>query len=261
MSVISRLCLVVGLSLSAGLAFAQPAAQPGAAEPSNVQEQQKRQVTQPGNNAPVWRDVRSGQENFTTIKGRETGVLIQSGGDTWRRIRNGPVTFYGGLLVVLIAAAILGFYSIFGAVKLHERPTGRLIQRFSRADQVVHWSVAISFCVLGLSGLIMFFGKHVLLPVIGYTLFGWLTALAKNLHNFIAPFFIVSVIAMIILYVRDNLPKAYDIKFLLNAFAVMAKGKHIPTGRFNGGEKVWFWGGVVVLSIMRSEEHTSELQS
>jgi formate dehydrogenase subunit gamma len=250
MSVISRLCLVVGLSLSAGLASAQPAAQPGAAEPSNVQEQQKRQVTQPGNNAPVWRDVRSGQENFTTIKGRETGVLIQSGGDTWRRVRNGPVTFYGGLLVVLIAAAILAFYSIFGAVKLHEKPTGRLMQRFTRLDQIVHWSVAISFCILGLGGLIMLFGKHVLLPIIGYTLFAWLTALSKNLHNFVAPIFIVSVAAMIVLFLRHNLPKAYDIKFLTNAFAVMAKGKHVPSGKFNGGEKVWFWGGVVVLSIV-----------
>jgi formate dehydrogenase subunit gamma len=250
MSILSRLCLVVALSLCAGLASAQLAAQPAAPEPSNVQEQQKRQTTQPGNNAPVWRDVRSGQENYTSIKGRETGVLIQSQGDTWRRIRNGPVTFYGGLLVVLIAAAILGFYSIFVAVKLHDRPTGRLIQRFTRADQGVHWSVALSFCILGLSGLIMLFGKHVLLPVIGYTLFGWLTALSKNLHNFVAPIFIVSVAAMIVLYLRYNLPKAYDIKFLLNAFAVMAKGKHVPSGKFNGGEKVWFWGGVVVLSIV-----------
>jgi formate dehydrogenase subunit gamma len=135
-------------------------------------------------------------------------------------------------------------------VKLHDRPTGRLIQRFSRLDQVVHWSVAISFCILGLGGLIMLFGKHVLLPVIGYTLFGWLTALSKNLHNFVAPIFIVSVAAMIVLYVRHNLPKAYDLKFLLGAFEVMAKGKHIPSGKFNGGEKVWFWGGVVVLSIV-----------
>ena len=54
----------------------------------------------------------------------------------------------------------------------------------------------------------MLFGKHVLLPVIGYTLFGWLTALSKNLHNFVAPIFIVSVAAMIVLYVRHNLPKA-----------------------------------------------------
>ena len=245
MSILSRLCLAVVLSVCAGLATAQS----GAPE-SNTQEQQKRQITQPGNNAPVWRDARSGEEHYTSIKGRETGVLIQSAGETWRQIRNGPVTFYGGLLVVLVAAAILAFYSIFGAVKLHDKPTGRQIQRFTRLDQIVHWSVAISFCVLGLSGLIMLFGKHVLLPVIGYTLFAWLTALSKNLHNFIAPIFIVSVAAMIVLYVRYNLPKAYDLKFLTSAFAVMAKGKHVPSGKFNGGEKIWFWGGVVVLSVI-----------
>jgi len=246
--------LVLLLSLfMAGAAFAQ--AQPPASTPSseqNVKDQQQRPATQPGNNAPFYREVRGGQSLYTTssAQGRETGVLVQSWGDTWRRIRNGPVTFYGGWLVVLVIVAIVAFFSVFGPVKLHERPTGRLIQRFSRADQVVHWTVAISFCVLGLSGLIMLFGKHVLLPVIGYTLFGWLTALGKNLHNFIAPIFIVSVAAMVVLFIRDNLPKAYDLKFLLNAFAVMAKGKHVPTGRFNGGEKVWFWLGVVVLSVI-----------
>ena len=109
MSSLSRLCLAAVLSLCACLASAQPAA-----PESNTQEQQKRQTTQPGNNAPVWRDVRSGEEHYTSIKGRETGVLVQSAGETWRRIRNGPVTFYGGLLVVLVAAAILGFYAIFG---------------------------------------------------------------------------------------------------------------------------------------------------
>src|SRR4030095_13459687 len=93
MSNLSRLCLVVVLSLFASLALAQS----GAPE-SNAPEQQKRQAKQPGNNAPVWRDVRSGEEHYTSIKGRETGVLVQSAGETWRRIRNGPVTFSGRLL-------------------------------------------------------------------------------------------------------------------------------------------------------------------
>ena len=247
---------LIVLLLSLFLAGTVGAQQPAPTTPStqqNIKDQQERAVNQPGNNAPFYREVRGGpQTPYTTssAQGRETGVLIQSWGDTWRRIRNGPVTFYGGWLVLLVLAAIAGFYTIFGAVKVQEPLTGRMIPRFSRADQIVHWSVAISFCILGLSGLIMFFGKHVLLPVIGYPLFGWLTALSKNLHNFVAPFFIVSIIAMVLLYVKDNLPKAYDLKFLLNAFAVMAKGKHIPTGRFNGGEKVWFWGGVVVLSVV-----------
>jgi formate dehydrogenase subunit gamma len=249
-----RLLVLLLSFFVAGAALAQSQSQqvPAQSAEQNVKDQQQRAATQPGNNAPFYREVRSGKAEYTTASnpGREAGVLVQSMGDTWRRIRNGPVMFYGGCLVLLVIAAILGFYAIFGPVKVHERPTGRLIPRFSRADQIVHWTVAISFCTLGLSGLIMFFGKHVLLPVIGYTLFAWLTMLSKNLHNFIAPVFIVSVAAMILLYAKDNLPKAYDLKFLLNAFAVMAKGKHIPTGRFNGGEKVWFWGGVVVLSII-----------
>jgi formate dehydrogenase subunit gamma len=28
--------------------------------------------------------------------------------------------------------------------------------------------------------------------------------------------------------------------------------EHVPSGRFNAGEKVWFWGGVVVLSVVVS---------
>ena len=245
MKFISSLWLAVLLSVVGGAALAQT-------QDERVKEQQQRAVTQPGNNAPVWREVRQGQSPYTnsSVQGRETNVLVQSWGETWRQIRNGPVTFYGGWLVVLVALAILAFYFTFGPVKLHERPTGRLIRRFSTVDQVVHWSVAISFCVLGISGLIMFFGKHVLLPIIGYTLFAWLTALSKNLHNFIAPLFIVSVIAMIVLFVRHNLPKSYDLQFLANAWKVMARGKHVPSGKFNGGEKVWFWGGVVVLSII-----------
>jgi formate dehydrogenase subunit gamma len=255
--------VLLSLSLAFGL-FASGAAvaQSAPAAKSEIEQQQQRSVDQPGNNAPVMREIKSGQPQYTSIPGRETNVLVQpparflgqsatvTAGEAWRQFRNGPVTFIGGWLVTGVALVILAFYFLFGPVKLHGKPTGRLVRRFSSVDQVVHWSVAISFCILGASGLIMLFGKHVLLPVIGYTLFAWLTALGKNLHNFIAPVFIVSIIAMIVLYVRHNLPRLYDLNFLLNAWNVMARGKHVASGKFNGGEKVWFWGGVVVLSVI-----------
>ena len=179
MKQVSALCVAI-LFLVCGTAFAQ----------SEVQQQRERQITQPGNNAPVWRNVQSGTPNFTTVQGREAEVLIQpparflgqdaraTAGEAWRQFRNGPVTFYGGWLVILVLLIIAALYFAKGPVKLHDRPTGRLIHRFSISEQVVHWSTAISFCVLGLSGLIMLFGKYVLLPVIGYTLFAWLTLLA-----------------------------------------------------------------------------------
>jgi formate dehydrogenase subunit gamma len=246
MKLLSRAFLAAAPLLFACLAVAQPQ--------DPVKEQQQRQATQPGNNAPVWREVRKegSTENYTSIKGRETNVLVQSAGNTWRQIRNGPVTFYGGWAVVIVCLILAGLYFSKGPIKLHDRPTGRQVPRFSSFEQVVHWCTAISFVVLGLSGLIMLFGKHVLLPVIGYTLFAWLTALAKNLHNFVGPFFIVSVAVMIVTYVRDNLPRLYDFTWFIRAWAFFTKGEHIPSGKFNAGEKAWFWGGVLVLSVIVS---------
>ena len=102
--------------------------------------------------------------------------------------------------------------------------------------------------VLGISGLIMLFGKFVLMPVFGHTLFAWLTSLCKNLHNFVAPLFIASLPVFILIFIRDNLPEKGDLKWLLNAYK-MFLGQHMPSGKYNAGEKAWFWGGVVFLSI------------
>jgi formate dehydrogenase subunit gamma len=220
----------------------------GAQAQSRVEEQQQRRVEQPGNNAPVWREVRSGNEGYTSMQGREVGVLVQSGGETWRQIRNGPVTFYGGWLVVIVMLILAAIYFGKGPVKLHDKATGRKIERFTLAERWAHWVMGISFVVLGITGLIILFGKFVLLPVIGYTLFAWLSALAKNLHNFVAPLFAVSLLIFIIMFIKDNLPKSYDLSWFAKAPGFFA-GKHIPSGRFNGGEKAWFWGGVVVLCL------------
>jgi formate dehydrogenase subunit gamma len=243
------LFLLLSLTIAAA-ALAQTQQVPQQEDP--IKAQQERAVTQPGNNAPVWREVRGGGGPYTTttVKGRETEVLIQSWGDTWRRIRNGPVMFYGGWLLVLAIAAIVGLYMWKGPVKLSEPLSGKQMRRFTAFEMTVHWSTAISFCLLGLSGLIMFFGKHVLLPLMGYTLFAWLTQLSKNVHNFIAPLFIVSVAVMVVIWARDNLWKSYDWTWLSRAWAFFLKSEHIPSGRFNGGEKVWFWGGVLLLSIV-----------
>ena len=245
MKLVSRIMLAFVASLLLG-AGAQ-------AQQSPTEAQQQRQMTQPGNNAPMWGQVRKeAQEHYTSLPGREMGVLVQSAGETWRQIRNGPVTFYGGWLVVIVGLIIAALYFGRGPVKLHDRPTGRLLRRFSSFEQVVHWCTAISFVVLGLSGLILLFGKYVLLPVFGYTLFAWLAALAKNLHNFVGPFFMVSVLAMVLIWVRDNLSRSYDWQWFGRVWGFFMRGEHIPSGRFNAGEKAWFWIGVVGLSIVVS---------
>jgi formate dehydrogenase subunit gamma len=95
----------------------------------------------------------------------------------------------------------------------------------------------------------MLFGKHILLPVIGYTLFSWLTMLMKNLHNFIGPLFILSIVLLAVIFVRWNLPGKGDLTWLLR-FGGMFSGKEVPSGRFNAGEKGWFWVGLIGLGML-----------
>jgi len=237
--------LMLFLPVLGGTAWAQ--AQEKQAQETQIQRQQ----VQPGNNAPTWREVRSGKEEYTAVKGRETGVLIQTQGETWRKLRNGPITFYGGWLIVLGLIALAVFYKVRGPMGLHSAPSGKMIERFSSFERIAHWTMAISFCILAVSGLTMLFGKYVLLPLIGHTLFSWLAELGKNLHNFVGPIFMFSIVVFVVTFIRDNLPRAYDITWLVKGGGVIGDDV-VPAGRFNAGEKIWFWGGVIGLGIVSS---------
>jgi len=141
--------------------------------PDPAAQQVERQATQPLNNAPVWREVRSGVPAETAVTGRETNVLIQptmslpglpavSAGEAWRLARP-PLSTAGGALIALALLALACFYRWRGSIGVHGEPTGRLIRRFSKAERMVHWTVASSFCVLAITGLVMGLGKYVLM--------------------------------------------------------------------------------------------------
>jgi formate dehydrogenase subunit gamma len=198
------------------------------------------------------RKAESGESHYTQSRIRDAGVFQQEQGHKWRMLRNGPVTFYGGWLLMLVPAIILAFYLIFGPMKLHDAPTGKLIRRFSRKEQVIHWSVAGSFVVLGITGCIILFGKHVLIPVIGHDAFSWVAIIGKNIHNIVGPFFAVAVVAMFVTFVRDNLLKKIDLQWLLNVHLVVTGKKHVPSYKYNIGEKAWFWGGVSFMGLVVS---------
>ena len=65
--------LLAATVLASGAVLAQSV--PGAK--SEAEQQQQRSVDQPGNNAPVMREIKSGQPQYTSIPGRETNVLVQ----------------------------------------------------------------------------------------------------------------------------------------------------------------------------------------
>ena len=249
----STLLRAAGVFALAALVGTSALAQSPAVNPREAdlaRDQQKQQSLQPLNNQPVWKEVRSGLPQITSLPGRETNVLIQPQGQTWRAMRVSIATA-GGTLLAVVLLGLMGYYAWRGPIELHGNPSGRLIQRFTPVKRIAHWSMGLSFVVLGATGLILTFGKSLLLPLIGYTLFSWLATLAKNLHNFVGPVFSVALLVFIVLFVKDNIPKGYDGQWLSKFGGMLDRsGKtHVPSGKFNAGEKALFWILVVALSL------------
>ena len=238
----------VALALAAGLCLAGPPALAAQDEARVAAEAAKAGLVQPGNNASQYREARRGADQSITFKAPADRTLIQSEGESWRQARNGPLTVWGGWLLVLVFLAISAFFMIRGRILLEEKPTGRLIQRFTGVERITHWTVAGTFVILALSGLTMLFGKHVLLPWMGHTLFSWLAIVAKNAHNLVGPLFLASVLLMIALFIKDNVWQSIDALWIRKAGGLFS-GEHVPSWRFNFGEKTWFWIGVVVLGL------------
>ena len=263
--------LTVGAAILSASAQPAPAANPASgppagfvapAVPSPDETNAQRAKSQPGNNAPFWRAVQQSGVNhgISNLPGAEKGVLIQefvqypgsrltNAGEAWRQVRNDWIIPYGGSLVVIVVLALALFYFAKGPMGGHVPNTGRKIERFTYFERAAHWSNAIAFCVLAISGLVMAFGKFLLLPLIGSALFGWLTYALKTAHNFAGPLFAVSLVIVFFTFLRDNFPSRGDLNWLLKGGGMFG-GSEPPSGRFNAGEKIIFWGGVFALGIV-----------
>jgi formate dehydrogenase subunit gamma len=233
--------------------------EPGYAEQTNAE----RAKVQPGNNAPMWRQVGSGVTGFSSLpksQAPEAGNLIQpfvqypgsrltNAGDAWRQVRNNWIIPYGAALIAISALALITLFVTKGAMGKEHPDSGRMIERFTPFERAAHWSNAFAFVALAVSGFVMAFGKFLILPVIGATLFGWLAFALKNIHNFAGPLFAVSLLIIIVTFIKDNIANAADVNWLSKAGGML--GEHeVPSHRFNAGEKGLFWWGVTLPGIV-----------
>lgn len=234
-------------------------AEPGYAAQSNGE----RSKVQPGNNAPMWRQVGAGVTGYSSLpktQAPEAGNLIQpfvqypgsrltNAGEAWREVRNNWIIPYGAALLAISALALVILFVAKGPMG-HDHPeTGRRIERFTPFERAAHWSNAFAFCALAVSGFTMAFGKFFILPIIGSTLFGWLTFVLKNLHNFTGPLFAVSLLVVVLTFVKDNIAGLSDFIWLSKAGGML--GDHeVPSHRFNAAEKGLFWWAVTVPGLI-----------
>jgi formate dehydrogenase subunit gamma len=193
---------------------------------------------------------------FPRIEGRldipeaRESVLIQPAGRIWDYFHEVILRWFGAVVIIGMIAVLAIAYLIMGPIRLSAGRSGIKISRFDGFERFSHWLTAVSFIILALTGLNITFGKLLLLPVVGPDNFSALAQAAKYAHNFVSFAFVIGLVLIIEMWIKDNLPRYVDIVWLKEGGGFI-KSRHPPAGRFNAGEKLVFWfalaGGIGVI--------------
>src|SRR5258708_21709584 len=183
-------------------------------------------------------------EGRIDIPDTKASVLIQPAGRTWDYFHE-VVVHGGAAIVILRTIVVLALaYLIIGRIRIAAGRSGQKILRFKAFERYSHWLTAVSFVVLGLTGLNITFGKILLLPVIGPDTFSDISQAAKYVHNFTSFSFVVGLVLITLIFFRDNFFCKVYLEWLKQGGGFI-KNKHAPAGRFNLGEKLVYWLSVI----------------
>lgn len=178
----------------------------------------------------LWRAVRKGEGN-----------LIQAQGETWREIRNGPVSTYGVWVLAGMIFLLALFFAVRGRIKIDHGLSGVTIERFKFIERVGHWLTAGSFILLAITGLNILYGRYFLIPIIGKDAFSLITTGGKWIHNWVAFAFMAGLVMIFVMWVAHNIPNKLDLNWIAQGGGLFSKGVHPPSKKFNAGQKLIFW--------------------
>ncbi|MCP4876564.1 MAG: formate dehydrogenase subunit gamma [Gammaproteobacteria bacterium] len=202
--------------------------------------------TVPG--AELWRKVRQrdgkSTDGISQVKGVDAGILINTQGDRWARFRINKLSPYGSIALAVVFLVIVLFFVLRGKIGIDGGLSGRMVHRFSDYERIVHWTLAIVFIFLAITGLILLLGRPLLIPLLGKEAFSLLASAGKEGHNLFGPIFLISLLMMLFSFVRRNIYEKGDLTWLLKGGGFIGEG-HVSGGFFNMGEKTWYW--IVIL--------------
>lgn len=134
--------------------------------------------------------------------------------------------------VIAVIIAFIGHYMIVGP-KSFSHDHGK-VYAFSKFERIIHLIAAVAWVILVPTGLIIMFGSS--FGGGGFVLF------MKDLHGVATIFFAISLPFMFAFWFVRMLPVVYDLRWALIVGGYLSKKKRaIPAGKFNFGQKAWFW--------------------
>jgi formate dehydrogenase subunit gamma len=183
-------------------------------------------------------------QGLGTIPDIKSYVIEQPMGHVWRQFHEVWLRWIGAIAVLGMLSLLIVFYLIRGRVRIESGRSGINVERFNAVERFTHWVTATSFIVMGLTGLNITFGKHVLLPLIGPNTFSDWSLTVKYAHNFTSFPFTLGVIVIFVMWLAGNIPNRADIQWLKRGGGIIGHD-HPPAYRFNAGQKAVYW--IVVL--------------
>lgn len=164
-------------------------------------------------------------------------------GELFTILQNSYFKYIFFAIIILVPLAFFGHFMIVGQRKFNH---ANKLQVFSKFNIIVHWGAAVPFVLICLTGLIMAFGS--------YLGGGAFVRLARDIHGLATPIFAVFGILMFAMWAKESMFKKYDIEwFKIMGGYLSQENILVPAGKFNAGQKMWFWiamlgGAVMVIS-------------
>ena len=176
--------------------------------------------------------------------------LIQPAGRDWRDFHRSKLPIIGGIAIIGIFVALAIFLMVRGRIRIHGGFSGAKILRFASFERFTHWLTASCFVVLALSGLNISFGRILILPLFGPEAFATMSAYAKLAHDYLAFPFMLGLVIMFLIWIKDNIPGKIDLQWLRQGGGILFEGQHPPARRFNAGQKGIFWIVIIGGALM-----------
>ena len=232
----TRFLAAIAIIFTLSIAAPATAQQPTSVNPTaqSVKEQDLLNALKPG-------QALSGR---ISIPDANAANVIAPGNQGWRSIHQGIMQWIGALSILLSVGGLLFFYMKKGKIRTTKGASGKTLTRFNGLERFAHWLTASTFLVLAASGLNVTFGKFVIQPWLGDAMFGPWSQFAKFSHNYLSFPFMLGVVLMLALWLKDNIPNSMDVAWF-KAGGGLIGDAHPPAARFNGGQKVVFW--IVIL--------------
>ncbi|HRT93800.1 MAG TPA: cytochrome b/b6 domain-containing protein [Planctomycetota bacterium] len=146
---------------------------------------------------------------------------------------------YGRFAIGLVALVLVLHYVVFGPRRYDKRIPEQLVQRFSVIERLVHLTLLGSFLCLAATGILLGVGVE--------RIFGKGVA---RMHDLASWALMAGALLAFLLWARDMVFSRVDIGWVKVMGGYLGYQGHVPAGRFNAGQKGFFWFILLVVACL-----------